>query len=184
MGKQTDRQSASTRNHKKGGKFFPALCGAAGTLAILSVIALLLPMTLPRLFGFEVYDVVSGSMSPAIPQGSLVVVRPVSWREIEDGDVIAFESEGSVVTHRVTQIREEEGQFITKGDANAANDIRGVSFLELIGRVELHIPFLGDLSAMAAGRTGKLRLGCLLLGGILLRMLGERGKKADREVEG
>ena len=54
----------------KGGKLFPALCSVFGTLILLSVIAVFLPLTVPRLMGYEIYEVVSGSMEPEIGRAS------------------------------------------------------------------------------------------------------------------
>ena len=45
----------------------PALCNIVGTFILLSVIITCLPATVPRLLGYEVYNVVSGSMQPEIP---------------------------------------------------------------------------------------------------------------------
>lgn len=177
MSKQTERQPAPQKNRKKGGSKLPALCSLVGTIAILLVIALLLPVFAARMLGYEVYDVVSGSMEPAIPQGSLVLVQRTLWQEIRPGDVIAFESGGSVVTHRVIEIRQQEGEFVTKGDANEQEDIRPTSFFDLIGRVEHCIPVLGTVFAAFVGTQGKMRLFALLLGGILFRMIGDRLKR-------
>ena len=164
---------------KRGGRLIPALCNVSGTVIIVLVILLMLPLTVPRLLGYEIYHVVSGSMAPAIPRGSLVLVRPESAREIREGDVIAYESGGTVVTHRVAEIREAEGEFVTKGDANEEEDFLPVSFAALIGRVERSVPILGAVSALATDTSGKLRLLGLLAGGVLLRLLGSRLKGAS-----
>ncbi len=70
----------------------------------------------------------TGSMAPAIPAGSVAVVREVPAREVAVGDVITVDRGASrlPVTHRVTSV--EEGQnpgerIITmRGDANDADD--------------------------------------------------------------
>ena len=177
MPKKSKGPSTHQRTSAKGGKFFPALSSVVGMAAILAVIALLLPISIPRVLGYEVYNIVSGSMAPSIPQGSLVLVRPADWREIAPGDVIAFDRAGAVVTHRVTQLREGERAFVTKGDANVEEDMAPVPFEDLIGRVERHYPYLGAMASLAAGTAGKLRLAGLLLAGILFRTLGSRLRK-------
>ncbi len=58
----------------RGGKLIPALCNLLGTLILVLVIASCLPLTVPRLFGYEIYEVVSGSMEPEIPVGSVIYV--------------------------------------------------------------------------------------------------------------
>lgn len=69
-------------------------------LILIAVVAVCVPMTLPRLLGYEVYVVVSGSMEPAIPVGSALYVESVPPEEVEVGDVIAFYDRGAVITHR------------------------------------------------------------------------------------
>ena len=156
---------------KRGGNILPALCSLIGTLLILAVIIMLLPVTVPRLLGFKVYNVVSGSMTPAIPQGSMVLVKPVEWNSVNPGDVIAFEREGTVVAHRVVAVQREEESFITKGDANELEDFNPVPFEELIGRVERHVPVLGEVETQLSTLQGKLYLLLLVVSGLLLRWL-------------
>ena len=97
------KSSTGKRPEKKGGKFFPALCNIIGTLLLLLVIAVSLPLTLPRILGIEAYHVETGSMEPAIPVGSLVYVDPVSPETLEPGDIVAFRSNETVITHRVVE---------------------------------------------------------------------------------
>ena len=62
----------SGQRKTKGGMLIPALCNIVGTFILLSVIITCLPAAVPRLLGYEVYNVVSGSMQPEIPVGSLI----------------------------------------------------------------------------------------------------------------
>jgi len=80
----------NNRSTAKGGNLVPALCSLAGTLILLSVIASCLPVTVPRLMGYEIYNVVSGSMEPEIPIGSILYVEKIPPEEIREDDVIAF----------------------------------------------------------------------------------------------
>ena len=108
------------RSKKRGGKFIPALCNVLGTLFLLLVIVLLLPLGLPKLMGYQVFNVVSGSMEPTIPVGSMILVKPMEGSEIEEKDIILFHtSEETVVTHRVMENHVVEGEFITKGTAKS-----------------------------------------------------------------
>ena len=165
------------KDSRKGGKFFPALCGFTGTLLILLVAVILIPFVIPRVFGYEVYNIVSGSMEPSVPRGSLVFVRPTDWSEIRTDDVIAFDRGGGVVTHRVVEIRAGDMEFITKGDANEEKDILPVTSSELIGKVEKHIPFAGMLAAQLSSWQGKLCLLSLAAAGLLLRLAAEQKRK-------
>ena len=166
-----DRQN-NDRPEKRGGKFFPALCSTLGTLMLTAVILSALPLALPRLLGYSAYSVVSGSMEPALPVGSVVYVESAGVSQIRAGDIIAFDDEGTVVTHRVIESRPQEGAFITKGDANPSLDIKPTPYWKLIGRVKLCIPLLGRVLSLYAVPEGKLALGTFALSGLLLRVLG------------
>ena len=81
-----------------------AFCSALGTVLLTVLILACIPLTLPKAFGFQMYTVISGSMEPAIPTGSLVYVRYEEPDTIVKDDVIAFYSnnaDGSIITHRV-----------------------------------------------------------------------------------
>lgn len=168
-----DRQN-DDRPEKRGGKFFPALCSTLGTLMLTAVILSALPLALPRLLGYNAYSVVSGSMEPALPVGSVVYVESAGVSQIRAGDIIAFDDEGTVVTHRVIESRPQEGAFITKGDANQSLDIKPTPYWKLIGRVKLCVPLLGRVLSLYAVPEGKLALGTFALSGLLLRVLGSR----------
>lgn len=78
------------RSGHKGGKVLPALCSVFGTLILVSVIAVCIPITVPKLMGYEIYNVVSGSMEPEIPIGSAIYVKAAAPEDVQEGDVIAF----------------------------------------------------------------------------------------------
>lgn len=166
---------------KKGGKWFPALCSVCGTLILLGVIAAFLPLTIPRLLGYEIYEVVSGSMEPEIPVGSLLYVEEAKPEDLVSGDVIAFEREGAVVTHRVEENRYVEGELITKGDANQKEDMFPVAYRDLIGKVVCHIPVLGLVMAMLASTTGKLYAAAFAACGVMFHMLAGILRERQRE---
>lgn len=162
-----------------GGKWIPALCNIIGILMILAVVISCLPVTVAHIKGYEVYNVVSGSMEPMIPVGSLVYVEPAQPEEIAVDDVIAFWSGNSVVVHRVMENKTGDREFVTKGDANAAEDIRGASYSSLIGRVSSHIPVLGSLLVLYTSTMGKACAICFAGCGALLNLLA--GRLRDRK---
>ena len=157
---------------KRGGTFFPALLRIIGSLLLAAVIFSALPLTVPRLLGYRVYTVISGSMEPALPAGSLVYVKDADPASVSHGEIIAFSDDGAVVTHRVMQNLREEGSFITRGDANNTDDLFPVSYRNLIGRVEHHVPLLGNLMLYFVSVKGKLMAVAIVLGGLLLSILG------------
>lgn len=168
----TDRTEPVLRpSGSKGRRAFPALCSALGTLILVGVIAAFLPLTVPRLMGYGIYEVVSGSMEPEIPVGSVVYVKAARPEEVEAGDVIAFNKGGSVITHRVEENRYVEGEFVTKGDANSKEDMEPVKYGSLEGKVVYHFPVLGRIMTLVSGNVGKLYAALLVLCGVMFHML-------------
>ena len=169
--------------NRRGGKLVPALCNIFGTLILVSVIALYLPITLAHARGYEVYDVVSSSMEPAIPVGSVIYVETLRAEDVAEGDVIAFHGGSSVIAHRVVKNRVGEGEFITKGDANQGEDMTPTPYGSLIGKVVFHIPYAGVLMTMLSGTTGKIYAVLFAVCGVLLRMVGGILEKQGGEKE-
>lgn len=125
---------------------------------MLVVIAVMVPLTVPKLFGYHIYAVLTGSMTPAYSVGSVVYIRDCGAEDIEIGDVITYRmgtATEAVMTHRVVEIDEEQGAFITKGDANNAADSEPVRFERLIGEVVLCVPNLAQVSDFINSTTGK-----------------------------
>lgn len=176
MSNQTQNDQKTTS--KKGGKLVPALCNILGTLILAAVIVSCLPLTVPRLMGYQIYEVVSGSMEPQIPVGSVIYVKPSAPEDIQENEIIAFQSGDSVITHRVVENHLVEGEFVTKGDANAAEDFRQAPYESLIGRVSSHIPMLGSLMALLASTVGKAYAVCFAACGAMLNILAGRIRRS------
>ena len=170
----SSRTSSSRRPIKKGGMFIPALCNVIGTLLLIAVIATSIPLAVPSLLGYEAYNVVSGSMEPTIPEGSVIYVEHTEPSAIVVGDIIAFYKDGTVVTHRVTDNRVVTGVFITKGDANEKEDISPVQYSELIGRVKHHFPILGNYLMIYSNQITKIYLIVLAFCGVMFNILAGR----------
>ncbi|MHB8296446.1 MAG: signal peptidase I [Acidimicrobiales bacterium] len=81
----------------------------------------------PRVLGYRTLTVLSGSMRPGIPPGSVIVVHPVPTASLAVGQTITYVAPvpgEPVVTHRIVQITKKNGQVTirTKGDANPGAD--------------------------------------------------------------
>ena len=116
-------------------------------------------------------------MEPEIPVGSIIYVKPVEPVDVAAGEVIAFQSGDSVVTHRVIMNQQVEGQFATKGDANTAEDVNAVPYGALLGRVERHYPMLGALLGLYGSTVGKVYVLCFAACGAMLNVLAGRMRK-------
>ena len=95
--------------------------------------------------GCKLLTVTSGSMSPQIPTGSLLLIRPTSFENIQEGDVVTYRlADGqTLVTHRVVEKDAGRGNLTTKGDANETVDLVKVPASRVEGKVVLSVPSLG-----------------------------------------
>lgn len=148
-------------------------CSFVG-VAVLLVLALvgLGSLVLPRLVGMQPYAIVSGSMEPAYPTGSLVYAQPVAGEDLRLGDVAAFWRDQDVIVHRVDSVDPAEKEFVAKGDANADVDLRPVPFRAVLGRVVFSVPYAGYFLMALGSIEGKLLLGWVVLMGVALCLLG------------
>lgn len=83
-----------------------------------------------NLFGYSLFQVKTGSMSGTIEVGDIVIVKLT--KEVEKEDIITYEQEQMLITHRV--IEKQGNNLITKGDANNAED-KPITTDEVIGKV-------------------------------------------------
>ena len=177
--------TAGSSGQKKSGLliYVPAFCSLIGMLMLLTVIAAAVPLTIPRFMGYEIFNVVSGSMEPEIPVGSVIYVKSTDPVDVEKDDIIAFESGDSIVMHRVVQNKMVEGKFVTKGDANLMEDIKDIPYEDLVGIVVLHIPILGQVLILFGSLFGRICMICFAACGALLNILGGRFSDAIRFEE-
>lgn len=121
-----------------------------------------------RVFGYTPYVVESGSMEPTIPTYSIAYVKNVDANDINKKDVIAFNIDKKVVTHRVIYVNKNENCFVTKGDANKAKDPSPVKFENCVGKVSFHIEYLGQGILFLQTLKGKIILGGIIVINIII----------------
>ena len=110
--------------------------------------ALLVLLTLPLLFGFHNFTVMSGSMEPTIHTGDVVIDERISPLDARIGDIVTFRDptdHSKLITHRVRRIevRGDTVLFQTKGDATNSVQKWSVPTDGRVGRVILHLWKLG-----------------------------------------
>lgn len=127
-------------------------------LSTLVLFALAMLLVGVRIFGFTPYAVVSGSMAPSIPKGSLAYVKAMRMDELAMGDVITYvlDESGVLVSHRIVGLDHSTQIITTKGDANQDNDSLKVSYRNVQGVVHYHIPILGTVSQLIYSNWGLL----------------------------
>src|SRR5689334_18902998 len=153
--------------------------GAVRWAAAGFVAALLAGLVVSNLAGYRSLAVMSGSMTPVLRVGDLVIDRPVAPGEVRIGDIITFRDPADpnrLVTHRVRSIRSEGGTLVveTKGDANNSVQRWSIDPSGRLGKVVVRVPSIGYAIHWVAGPIGRLALvviPSLLLGGhALLRI--------------
>jgi signal peptidase len=140
--------------------------------------------------------VLTESMKPGLPPGTLLIVRPVDPANIRLGDVVTYQiksGEPGVITHRViaitTSAKDGEKRFILQGDNNSAADPEPVRPVQVQGRLWYSVPYLGWVNnAVSGDRRGvivPIIAGALLVyaawsigSGIVERK--RKGPKSDR----
>jgi signal peptidase I len=157
-------------------------------LALVAIVAgaVVLVVVLPRATHGSAMTVLTGSMTPTIPVGSVVLVRPVDTGTLRVGDVATYQpkaGKAEFITHRVLKIDESTSpaQFIFKGDANRGADIDPVSAEQIRGKVWFHVPYLGAIRDGLHGKGGFTLLAMLFLIGYAISQLSNGLKERRRK---
>jgi signal peptidase len=144
----------------RGGLLHAVLLGlSVGVLLLVVELAALL-VVVPKATGSTPLTVLTSSMEPTFPPGTLLVVRPVDTDLVEPGDVLTYQlesGESAVVTHRVVQVvSSSDGtrSFVMRGDANASVDAEAVMPVQVRGAVWYSLPLVGWV-AQAVGGEGR-----------------------------
>jgi signal peptidase len=134
----------------------------AWMLILVCVAALVLAVLLPRLGGATPYTILTGSMRPGMPPGTLVVAKPVDPTQISIGTVVTYQLESgkpTVVTHRVIATRtnlDGDLEFQTQGDANDIPDATWVKPEQVRGERWYSVPYLGRVNVLLDGHERQL----------------------------
>lgn len=156
------------------------ICGFLSTILLIVLFALAVLLIGPSLLGMKSFAVLSGSMEPKIPVGSIVFVDEVEPATLQMGDVITYNLSGStMVTHRVVDVDIENQSIITKGDANEVEDGAPVSFSQVVGKMKMHVPYLGYISIYIRTPLGIAAACGVLIVVVLLTFLPEVFKKEE-----
>ena len=167
------------------GKVVSKALTALTVVAIAGFVAVL--VIIPRMQGGAALNVLTGSMTPTIPAGSIVVVTPIDPDAIKPGDVITYQMAPGVaeyVTHRVVRVQHktQPKSFLTKGDANPGFD-DPVPAGAVRGKVTFNMPYVGTASEFVRSRAGLVTIAfvpvLLLLGALIKNIVREIRKRPE-----
>jgi len=145
---------------KERGVWSYVLAGLSGGLLLVVVGLAVAVIVMPWVTGSVALTVLTRSMEPTYPPGTLVIVQPVEPSDIAIGDAITYQIQPGVaeyITHRVIAISRTTGgelTFTTKGDNNGVADADPVIAEQVQGRVWYSLPWIGYLNN-AVGGGGK-----------------------------
>ncbi len=125
--------------------------------------------------GINAYVIVSNSMNPSIPIGSVIYTKKETVYKI--GDIVAYPQKGKTISHRIDDVIKIGSQiyYSTKGDANTTSDFDLVERGIIFGKTVFFLPYIGEI--ILALRNQNL----ILLGAVLPTLLFLRiGYKALR----
>jgi len=147
----------------------------------------------PSIGGTFPLIVLTDSMYPDIKSGDLIICNTAEAEDIKENDVISFFDPAgngtSIVTHRVIEIVEEDGEilFRTRGDNNNTEDKELVPAENLVGVYKMRIAGAGHIAMFMQSTAGLIV--CVVLPIILLvgydlvrRRIYEKSKKEDTDV--
>lgn len=133
--------------------------------------ATLLAATGPLALGDRSFTMRSGSMTPTIETGDVVITEPIAPLSARVGDIVTFrdpEGSGKLYSHRVQSIHVvgEDVHFVTRGDANTSTEHWSVPADGSLGKVVYRIPKVGYLLVWTG--TVPARIALIVIPALLL----------------
>ncbi len=155
---------------------------------IFAIVLFVIISILPIPGNYKLLTVLSGSMEPAIKMGSVVIIKQAD--DYKTGDIITFgemTKTKTPTTHRIvdTEVVSNEVYYITKGDANNAEDSNKISESKVIGKVLFSVPYAGYAAAAAKKPIGFFLLviiPCGIIIGEEINKIRKELKKKKKEV--
>ena len=112
-----------------------------------------------KIFNIRSMVVLTGSMEPRLPVGSVIVTRPINIYNI--GDIVSFKNDSDLtITHRIVEgFKDEKGVlYKVKGDANNTSDQDLVRLEQILGKEVLTLPYIGKIIGATKSPKGFISL--------------------------
>ena len=182
--------AASASTEKRHGVLALLRLTAFTTIVSLLAAAVLALVAVPRVTGSQTYTILTGSMQPGLPPGTVIVTQPRSFEKIQPGDVVTYQlhsGKPEVVTHRVIGLSTDTRgarTLVLRGDANTSPDPAPVISAQVRGVVIYAVPYAGlVISTMTSTATTwvPVLIGVLMLlwgAGYVVAHVRERRKRA------
>ena len=145
------------------------------------------------IFGCSVFRVVSESMGDTMPVGSLIISQKTDIESIKEGDIISFFSResymgGQIITHRVAEIKDRDGELllVTRGDANNSVDGFDVTKENFIGKIIVILRPEGFITTLYSILTNKIGFFSVVVVPVIILVtiiMQENIKKITKEIK-
>ena len=148
-------------------RFLTLVASAAVFFAVVGLFAAII--VVPKIVGTTPLTVLTSSMEPGLPPGTLIILHAVNPDDLAIGDVATYQirsGEAGVITHRVTGINlSDQGRtFVFTGDNNSVADGEAVRPEQIQGRLWYSIPWIGYLNNLVHGPAAAWVVPTLTLG--------------------
>lgn len=140
------------------------------------------PDEVPSFFDWKPFIVLSGSMETEIYPGDVVIVKEIDPNTLKKGDIIAFRQKEVVITHRIVEVIEENGEkrFVTKGDNNNENDQSQVELSDVEGVFKFKVKGIGNFAMFLQTPVGMVT--CLSIPLALLILMQVSQSKKEQQM--
>ncbi len=151
-----EKVQRTTDDKPKGLLYYLGMGISAGLFGLVLMVGAVV-IVIPAIAGATPLTVLTSSMEPGLPPGTLVVVKPIETNEIAMGDVITYQIESGkpgVITHRITGItNSSDGSrtFTLQGDNNDVADDLQVIPIQVVGKLWYSVPWIGNVSNYVNG---------------------------------
>jgi len=118
----------------------------SGTLTVIIIVLMCgTVMLISNQFYYGAYVIATDSMTGELNRGDVAIYESYEDQLIREGQVIVFEEGSSKIVHRVVDIKIINGnsRYYTKGDANEHLDAGYITDAEIVGLVNVKLPYLG-----------------------------------------
>ena len=159
MNAQPLTPGASTLSERRTGPLWWVLQTITWLILLILVAILFAAIVVPKVSGAQPYTVLTSSMKPEYPPGTLIVVRKVDASTLRIGDVVTYQirsNDPDVITHRIVGFTfDQQGNRLlqTQGDAVAVPDANSVQSKQVRGKLWYSIPYLGYVNNWISGST-------------------------------
>lgn len=135
-----------------------------------------------HILGIYMFNIVSESMEPTLEINDVVIVRKCEISQLQKGDIITFEQDGRIISHRILDIIEERGtiKFETKGDNNEIADPDNVESGQVYGKVLFSIKKVGRIITYIQNARGFINVAIFVIIVFVLVSLRDKQKNTRK----